>query len=161
MLFVRAGQAVLLCAALAVSPAFASRTHRPATAGHAKTTSARKSHRRLSLKRIHGQRAIDPARATEIQSALVRQKYLTGTPSGQWDAQTQAAMQKYQADHGWQTKITPDSRALINLGLGPNHTTDAAQNSGASQASGNAPAVQAPSNEPAANTLASVHSISQ
>ena len=25
-------------------------------------------------------------------------------------------------DHGWQTKLTPDSRALISLGLGPNHT---------------------------------------
>jgi hypothetical protein len=28
-------------------------------------------------------------------------------------------MQKFQADHGWQTKLTPDSRALIKLGLGP------------------------------------------
>ena len=30
-----------------------------------------------------------------------------------------AAMQKMQGDNGWQTKITPDSRALIKLGLGP------------------------------------------
>jgi hypothetical protein len=28
-------------------------------------------------------------------------------------------MQKFQGDNGWQTKITPDSRALIKLGLGP------------------------------------------
>jgi hypothetical protein len=28
-------------------------------------------------------------------------------------------MQKLQEDNGWQTKITPDSRALIKLGLGP------------------------------------------
>ncbi len=28
-------------------------------------------------------------------------------------------MQKFQADNGWQTKITPDARALIKLGLGP------------------------------------------
>lgn len=31
-------------------------------------------------------------------------------------------MTRYQADHGWQTKITPDSRALIKLGLGPKYT---------------------------------------
>ncbi len=30
-------------------------------------------------------------------------------------------MLKYQADNGWQTRITPDSRALIKLGLGPDH----------------------------------------
>jgi hypothetical protein len=30
-------------------------------------------------------------------------------------------MQKYQADHGWQSKQVPDSRALIKLGLGPDH----------------------------------------
>ena len=29
-------------------------------------------------------------------------------------------MQKLQADNGWQTKMIPDSRALIKLGLGPN-----------------------------------------
>ena len=28
-------------------------------------------------------------------------------------------MRRYQADHGWQSKTVPDSRALIKLGLGP------------------------------------------
>jgi hypothetical protein len=28
-------------------------------------------------------------------------------------------MQRYQAAQGWQSKTTPDSRALIKLGLGP------------------------------------------
>jgi hypothetical protein len=28
-------------------------------------------------------------------------------------------MRRYQADHGWQSKTVPDSRALISLGLGP------------------------------------------
>ena len=28
-------------------------------------------------------------------------------------------MQKLQADNGWQTKLVPDSRAIIKLGLGP------------------------------------------
>jgi len=30
-------------------------------------------------------------------------------------------MQKFQADNGWQTKLVPDSRAIIKLGLGPDH----------------------------------------
>jgi hypothetical protein len=67
-----------------------------------------------------GPRAIDSERATEIQEALIKNGYLTGTPSGHWDAQSEAAMQKLQGAQGWQTKLTPDSRALIMLGLGPN-----------------------------------------
>lgn len=62
---------------------------------------------------------MDPQRAIEIQQALIRAHYLSGSPTGQWDAETQAAMVKYQTDNGWQSKITPDSRALIKLGLGP------------------------------------------
>jgi hypothetical protein len=62
---------------------------------------------------------MDPQRAIEIQQALIQAHYLNGSPTGQWDADTQAAMVKYQTDNGWQSKITPDSRALIKLGLGP------------------------------------------
>lgn len=65
------------------------------------------------------QRAIDDARATEIQQALLKAGYLTGSPSGHWDAATIAAMTKLQSANGWQTKLVPDSRALIKLGLGP------------------------------------------
>ena len=74
-----------------------------------------------SRKRPRGQQAIDNARAREIQEALVHEHYLTGEPSGTWDAATQAAMRRYQAEQGWQTKTVPDARALIRLGLGPDH----------------------------------------
>jgi len=47
---------------------------------------------------------------------------MTGEPNGQWDATTMAAMQKYQADQGWQTKLMPDSRAIKKLGLGPDYS---------------------------------------
>lgn len=77
------------------------------------------SKKRSSRKR--GQQAIDHERARAIQQALIREHYLQGTPSGTWDAATQAAMQRYQADQGWQSKTTPDSRALIKLGLGPSN----------------------------------------
>jgi hypothetical protein len=69
---------------------------------------------------------ITSERATEIQTALIKQGYLTGEPSGTWDSQTSSAMQKLQSDNGWQTRLTPDSRALIKLGLGPQNTTAAA-----------------------------------
>jgi hypothetical protein len=66
-----------------------------------------------------GQRSIDDDRASQIQASLIKSGYLSGDGSGHWDAQTEAAMQKYQSDNGWQTKLIPDSRAIIKLGLGP------------------------------------------
>jgi peptidoglycan hydrolase-like protein with peptidoglycan-binding domain len=66
-----------------------------------------------------GQRGIDDSRASQIQASLVKSGYLSGEPSGHWDAETEAAMQKFQEDNGWQTKLIPDSRAIIKLGLGP------------------------------------------
>jgi peptidoglycan hydrolase-like protein with peptidoglycan-binding domain len=68
-----------------------------------------------------GQQKIDAERTHQIQEALIRQHYLQGEPSGKWDASTEAALRKFQADNGWQSKTVPDSRALIRLGLGPNH----------------------------------------
>jgi hypothetical protein len=86
-------------------------------------TSAQKSKSSRGKKgsKKRGQQAIDSARAREIQEALIREHYMQGESSGTWDSATQAAMQRYQADHGWQSKTTPDSRALIKLGLGPSH----------------------------------------
>ena len=78
-----------------------------------------------------GQRAIDDSRATVIQSALIKQGYLSGEATGHWDSQTESAMQKLQADNGWQTKIIPDSRAIIKLGLGPNQESSTSTDMGA------------------------------
>jgi peptidoglycan hydrolase-like protein with peptidoglycan-binding domain len=96
-------------------PAFASpRIHRGPTAPHPvkKTVAAAKP-------KPAGQRAIDSERASQIQAALIKNGYMTGTPSGTWDATSEAAMQKFQADNSWQTKFVPDARAIIKLGLGP------------------------------------------
>jgi Putative peptidoglycan binding domain len=73
----------------------------------------------------HSQMSIDDQRATEIQAALIKAGYLSGSPSGHWDATTEAAMGKLQADNGWQTKLVPDSRALIKIGLGPRNDSAA------------------------------------
>ncbi len=149
MLSVRACPSFLLITALVATPALASRTHRAPTSGHHHTAHTKKVHHHV----VQGQRGIDPERATEIQAALIRQKYMTGTPSGQWDAETESAMLKYQADHGWQTKLTPDSRALIMLGLGPDHATEASPIAATAAASSPASSAAAP------DTLASTHVI--
>lgn len=81
-------------------------------------------HSKASVKTV-GQRSIDDSRASQIQAALVKSGYLS-EPSGHWDSDTSAAMQKYQADNGWQTKLVPDSRAIIKLGLGPDRDADRA-----------------------------------
>ena len=87
---------------------------------------SQRGYSRHSSKPTHSssQRAIDDTRATAIQTALIKQGYLSGEATGHWDNDTEAAMQKLQADNGWQTKLIPDSRAIIKLGLGPNHDAD-------------------------------------
>jgi putative peptidoglycan binding protein len=84
------------------------------------THSPRKSKKSKSAYGRRGQQKIDSQRATEIQEALIREHYLSGEPSGVWNDATQKAMVRYQEENGWQTKVVPDSRALIKLGLGPN-----------------------------------------
>jgi hypothetical protein len=100
----------------------------PTKPAQASATQAKKSKHRSSARsrakkgsKKRGQAAIDSTRARQIQTALIREHYMQGQPSGTWDAATQAAMHRYQADQGWQSKQIPDSRALIKLGLGPSH----------------------------------------
>jgi hypothetical protein len=148
----RAWQVLFLAVTLTTAPAFALRAHRPATAHHTRH-SRHSTHRRHHSRHhtVRGQRGIRPERAKEIQEALIKQNYLTGAPSGEWDQKTEDAMKKYQADHGWQTKRTPDSRALIALGLGPDHS-DAIPVVAKEKA-------PLPPAAPAGNTLASTHII--
>jgi peptidoglycan hydrolase-like protein with peptidoglycan-binding domain len=112
---------LLTGAGLATTPT--TTKHPTAKAKSAHKTSKRRHSRKGAWKR-HGQQKIDAARATEIQQALIREKYLEGQPNGKWDTRTETAMARYQADNGWQSKVTPDSRALIKLGLGPRHESD-------------------------------------
>ena len=85
----------------------------------ASTKKKGKRSRKSSWRR--GQQKIDPKRAREIQEALIREHYMQGKPSGIWDQTSQKAMVRYQVENGWQSKTVPDSRALIKLGLGPDH----------------------------------------
>ena len=105
--------------ALTISGAASTRKH--------STTASHKTAAKMTAKSKHGavktkmtsQRTIDDERASQIQAALIKAGYLPAPPSGHWDTASIAAMTKVQADNGWQTKLVPDSRALIKLGLGP------------------------------------------
>lgn len=113
---------VIVSVAAALFAGYASAATMAASKSSAKH-SHHKGKRKASWKK-KGQQGIKSERAAEIQQALIREKYLTGEPTGTWDARTQAALVKYQGDNGWQTKVVPDSRALIKLGLGPNYSTE-------------------------------------
>lgn len=124
--------ALLLCALLLVPTSWAA-SHKHAkgkttvkASTHAKASTHKSSHSKTATskksrnsRKARGQQAIDSDRTREIQEALIREHYLQGEATGSWDAGTKAALAKYQHDNGWQTKVVPDSRALIKLGLGP------------------------------------------
>jgi hypothetical protein len=115
----------LLLAGSAFGSTTTSATKKPSSSR--KSVSSSKSTKTVSSKSkkksgkavAHGQRGIDSDRTRQIQEALIRENYLSGEPSGQWDQSTKDALTKYQEANGWQTKSLPDSRALIKLGLGP------------------------------------------
>ncbi len=129
----------LLVTALLAAPVLAAThktKHKKASASATKSASSKSSSAKSSskttsskghLKRAkhtrgwkrHGQQAVDSRRTEQIQQALIQSHYLDGEPSGAWDSKTQEALRRYQAANGWQSKVVPDSRALIKLGLGP------------------------------------------
>lgn len=151
MLSAKCRIAILFSTVLVFVPAFASSntatTHKKASGSHSGKSHKPKPHK------LHGQQAIDANRVTEIQQALIREHYLNGEASGSWDATTQAAMQKFQSDQGWQTKLMPDSRALKKLGLGPDYST--AINAQGSSFAAPAPASSIPTTQAAGFAAAS------
>lgn len=121
----------LLLTAPALQATTAHKTHKKPATSSAKKTSSKttKSSSKKHLKRTrhsrnwkhHGQQTVDGRRTEQIQQALIQGHYLDGEPSGSWDAKTQEALRRYQAANGWQSKVVPDARALIKLGLGPSN----------------------------------------
>ena len=81
-----------------------------------KPTAHKKKHH--SAKRQPSQKAPTPDRITEIQSALSRQGYYEGDPSGKMDSRTVAALQKFQSASGVDATGKLDAPTLQKLGLG-------------------------------------------
>src|SRR6185437_669699 len=160
MISFRAILTLALSTSLLAAPAFAAAKHHSShsTTAHKASAHTRGKSAHVSRShRLHGQQAIDSERVTQIQQALVREHYLTTEPNGEWDSATQAAMQKYQADQGWQTRLMPDSRALVKLGLGPDYSTaiNAKDSSFAAPPSSPATSSSLPSDQTAGFTAAS------
>jgi hypothetical protein len=112
------------------SPVKAHPASHPAANRYPKTSAAAAAHggkskyassRKKKKTTARGQQKIEPERAQAIQEALIREHYMSGEAAGTWNEASEEAMRRYQADHGWQAKTVPDSRALISLGLGPSH----------------------------------------
>jgi peptidoglycan hydrolase-like protein with peptidoglycan-binding domain len=112
---------VLLCVPNFASPSKKVRNSAHLSASHHKGKKRVAKTKKAGAWKRHGQQAIDQDRTRAIQEALIRERYLSGTADGVWNAATKAAMARYQHENGWQSKRVPDSRALIKLRLGPNH----------------------------------------
>jgi BRCT domain type II-containing protein len=73
--------------------------------------------------RRSSQAAPTPDRYKEIQQALVDKGYLHGEPNGEWGADSNDALKRFQADQN----LTPDGKinslSLIAMGLGPKRMT--------------------------------------
>jgi len=62
--------------------------------------------------------SLQPERVQEIQQALIREGYLQGDATGQWDSHTHEAMMRYQTEHGFPATGLPEAKSLMKLGLG-------------------------------------------
>jgi hypothetical protein len=89
-------------------------------ASSSSTTSNSTAHKKKhhASKRQTSQKAPTADRISEIQSALAREGYYKGDPSGKWDANTIAAVQKFQSANGIEADCKLDAPTLQKLGLG-------------------------------------------
>ena len=81
-------------------------------------TSAHRRRSTRSAKFVPRQKAPTADRISEIQSALGRGGYYQGEPTGKWDPDTIAAMQKFQSANGIDPSGKIDAPSLQKLGLG-------------------------------------------
>lgn len=112
--------------ALAGLPAalFASAARSPqqakSSAGASKSTSHKKktTTRKRQSKRMRLPKAPTRDRISEIQTALARGGFYRGDPNGKWDAETVAAVQKFQSANHLDSTGKLDAPTLQKLGLG-------------------------------------------
>lgn len=113
-LLVAAGMGVSGAAAAAQSTKTSSKS--PAAKPGAKSRRARAA--KTASRRERGQKAPDPQRISEIQTALAKDGSFAGKPSGKWDDSTVDAMKKFQESHGLNPSGKLDAKTLQKLGLG-------------------------------------------
>lgn len=75
-------------------------------------------HKHYAKRQPPGQKAPAPERISEIQSALAREGYYQGDPTGKFDSSTLAALEKFQSANGLDANGKLDASTLQKLGLG-------------------------------------------
>lgn len=89
-----------------------------AAAPEAAAQAARAPARRRVVRRPRVQTAPTRERIVEIQTALAREGFYAGKPTGRWDAVTSAAMRKFQTANGLTPTGKLGAQSLQKLGLG-------------------------------------------
>ncbi len=88
------------------------------------SASKKRRYRREGSKTRLARLKLDPARASEIQQALIARGYLNQQPNGVWDDSTRSAMRRFQEEHQFPTTGLPEAKSLMKLGLGPHPLPD-------------------------------------
>jgi hypothetical protein len=96
----------------------ASARHSSQTSASATSKKKKSAKKSRHARREPSQKAPTPDRISEIQSSLARGGYYQGDPNGKWDANTIAAMQKFQSANGLDPSGKLDAPSLQKLGLG-------------------------------------------
>ncbi|HEY0704245.1 MAG TPA: peptidoglycan-binding domain-containing protein, partial [Candidatus Acidoferrales bacterium] len=110
--------AVIFLAAATVQAAPQATTSGSTSTTHKSTSKKKKSSHHHTARREPFQKSPTPDRISEIQSALARGGYFEGDANGKWDANTVAAMQKFQSANGLNSSGKIDATTLQKLGLG-------------------------------------------
>jgi hypothetical protein len=140
---------VVLALALAV-PAQTQQAGSSTSSSSHSTQTHHRRHTRHYSKRMHLPKGPTPDRITQIQSALARGGYYQGDPSGKWDANTIAAMQKFQSTHGLDATGNLDAPTLQKLGLGSDIAGVSAPKPEVPKCCSTPPASASPAPQPAA-----------
>jgi peptidoglycan hydrolase-like protein with peptidoglycan-binding domain len=130
-------------------PQQSSSTTSGSTGSSAPAAAKKKTTKKRRAKREPSQKAPTPQRISEIQSALARKGYYQGEPTGKWDANTIAAMQKFQAANGMDASGKINASSLQKLGLGSNTAGVSAPKPASSAPASTTPAPAAASPAPA------------
>ncbi len=98
-------------------------THATHTTHASRSRTHHYTHRRYARRSRYHHRVVlpkgpTPERITQIQTALARGGYYQGDPSGKWDSDTVAAVQKFQSANNIDATGKLDAPTLQKLGLG-------------------------------------------
>jgi uncharacterized iron-regulated membrane protein len=112
---------IAFATAVVAQPIGATAARKPAVppqSSHATTQQTKRKTSKHRTRHVPGQKVPSADRIQEIQTALSREGYYKGDPSGKWDSDTQNAMRRFQEEHDMTGSGKIDAQSLQKLGLG-------------------------------------------